>query len=266
MSERLVATFSRAALLAIAMLAFVMPAHADDDAGSITNVLSDLCLDAGGGQVREFAPVVQSKCDKDKSQQWILKEGRTGTRVITAKKELCLDIEGRSTRPGARVIVTECRDDAGQQWRLVPSGAGYQAIMVRSGLCLAIAGDSQARGAQAIQQQCSTGTARLWQLDGPISAASTKSKWSNRIDLPLIPVSAANLPDGRVLLWAADAPTFFSAVDQGRTYSAYFDPGSERVSQRIVTETGHDMFCPGLNLLPDGTVMVTGGLSSGKTI
>jgi hypothetical protein len=33
----------------------------------------------------------------------------------------------------------------------------------------------------------------------------------------------------------------------------------------MVTETGHDMFCPGTTLLPDGRVLVSGGSSSQKT-
>jgi large repetitive protein len=93
---------------------------------------------------------------------------------------------------------------------------------------------------------------------------SALAKWSDVVSLPLIPVAASNLPDGRLLFWAAEDPFSFSS-DQGKTYSAFFDPVTSSVTQRLVTQTGHDMFCPGTANLADGRVLVNGGLSSGRT-
>jgi mono/diheme cytochrome c family protein len=89
------------------------------------------------------------------------------------------------------------------------------------------------------------------------------ARWSVVKTLPLVPVSAANLPDGRILMWSAEEK--FSFGGSGRTYSLTFDPISQAVSERLVNETGHDMFCPGTTNLADGRLLVNGGLDSAKT-
>ena len=42
-------------------------------------------------------------------------------------------------------------------------------------------------------------------------------------------------------------------------------PGHGCGDPRTVSETGHDMFCPGISILADGRVLVTGGDDSAKT-
>ncbi len=90
------------------------------------------------------------------------------------------------------------------------------------------------------------------------------AQWSNVVALPLVPVSAANLPDGTILLWSAE-DRFGFGNDTGRTYTATFDPASGVATERLVSETGHDMFCPGTANLADGRILVNGGLSAPVT-
>ncbi|MBI1889673.1 MAG: hypothetical protein HYS18_03420, partial [Burkholderiales bacterium] len=86
------------------------------------------------------------------------------------------------------------------------------------------------------------------------------------ISMPIVPVAAANLPNGKVLTWSGYAPNDFDDKDlYGFTYSAIFDPASQVSQMRVVNETGHDMFCPGTSLLADGRILVNGGTSSQKT-
>lgn len=93
-----------------------------------------------------------------------------------------------------------------------------------------------------------------------------RSSWSAVVDMPIIPVAAANLPDGKVLTWSAYAPDDYGDENAwGRTYSAIFDPVTQTSQSRLVTETGHDMFCPGISLLADGRILINGGSSSQKT-
>lgn len=99
---------------------------------------------------------------------------------------------------------------------------------------------------------------------GQPQSATTEQVWSNLISFPLVPVAAANLPNGKVLTWSAYSPTTFGG-DNGQTYSALFDPATRQTQARVVTETGHDMFCPGTSLLADGRLLVNGGSSSAKT-
>ena len=97
------------------------------------------------------------------------------------------------------------------------------------------------------------------------STAAAKP-WSDPIPLPLVPASAANLPDGKLLLWAARSPTSFStSSNEAYTYTSVFDPVTRSSSPLSVTATGHQMFCPGLSMLADGSVLVTGGSDAAKT-
>lgn len=52
----------------------------------------------------------------------------------------------------------------------------------------------------------------------PVSVA----RWDAVQTLPFVPVSAANLPDGKVLLWSAEDRFGFSSGSQ--TYTALLDP------------------------------------------
>src|SRR4051812_46711707 len=55
------------------------------------------------------------------------------------------------------------------------------------------------------------------------AAQAGLSQWSDLTTLSLVPVAAANLADGKVLLWAADDP-FTNGTGAGRTYSVVVDP------------------------------------------
>ena len=91
-------------------------------------------------------------------------------------------------------------------------------------------------------------------------------EWSPTIDFPLVPVSAAlEYTTGNVLTWSSYTASTFGGSAGTTTLTATFYPGSQTVSQRIVTNTDHDMFCPGLNSDSRGRIFVTGGNSASKT-
>ena len=96
------------------------------------------------------------------------------------------------------------------------------------------------------------------------SVVAKRGSFSAPVGFPLVPVAAAQLPNGKVLTWSAFQPDAFSG-GSGRTMTATYDPVTGVVTQRTVTETGHDMFCPGISVLADGRVVVTGGNNSEKT-
>ena len=88
-------------------------------------------------------------------------------------------------------------------------------------------------------------------------------RWDAPINFPLVPAAAALLPNGRVLTWAANLANNFGG--SGQTVTATYDPATGSVTQRTVTNTGHDMFCPGTSALPDGRLLVSGGDDAGKS-
>jgi len=89
-------------------------------------------------------------------------------------------------------------------------------------------------------------------------------QWSSIIDLTLVPIGAANLPNGKILFWSAKDRFDFGG-STGRTYTTIFDPATNLATERLVTETGHDMFCPGTANLADGRVLISGGSNSINT-
>ena len=84
-----------------------------------------------------------------------------------------------------------------------------------------------------------------------------KGQWGPVIPWPHIPVSAANLPDGRILTYSAARATSFPAAVKAQTYSATWDPASNTFIDTL--NDGHDMFCAHLSTLEDGRIFVTGG-------
>ena len=95
----------------------------------------------------------------------------------------------------------------------------------------------------------------------------TMGRWSPPIPFNVVPVAVANLPDGRLITWSSKYHDDFGGAD-GFTYTQIFDPtigANGAVLPRTVTETNHDMFCPGINNLADGRLLVTGGSSDERT-
>jgi galactose oxidase len=105
----------------------------------------------------------------------------------------------------------------------------------------------------------------VYQAASYVPPPSGLGKWGPTIDFPVIPVAASVEPTtGKVVAWSASSPISFGGPG-GRTLTAIYDPAAQTVSQRVVTETGHDMFCPGISMDANGRTIVTGGSTSEKT-
>src|SRR5690606_25452737 len=96
-------------------------------------------------------------------------------------------------------------------------------------------------------------------------------EWGDPIAFGIVPVAVANLPDGRLLTWSSQFRNTFIEAGDGATFSQYFDPeggpdGTGGVDgPEFTINTDHDMFCPGINNLPDGRILSAGGTSSERT-
>ncbi len=89
--------------------------------------------------------------------------------------------------------------------------------------------------------------------------------WSNPINFPNIPVAAAVLPNGKVVTWSSWDRFTFGGNGPRRSYTSVWDPKTGEVGEVLVTNTDHDMFCPGIAMLPDGRLLVNGGGESVKS-
>lgn len=99
-------------------------------------------------------------------------------------------------------------------------------------------------------------------LSGPANPA-VAGAWSPVTGFPLVPVATALLPNNKLLAWSAYATDRFGGSN-GYTQTAIMDLTTGKVTQRRVDNTGHDMFCPGIAMLADGRVMVTGGSNAAR--
>ncbi|WMX44015.1 discoidin domain-containing protein [Streptomyces roseicoloratus] len=99
-------------------------------------------------------------------------------------------------------------------------------------------------------------------LSGP-AAPATHGTWSRITGFPLVPVATAVLPGDKLLAWSAYAVDRFGGSN-GYTQTAILDLKTGKVTQRRIDNTGHDMFCPGIAMLADGRVLVTGGSNAEK--
>ncbi|KAK44003.1 galactose oxidase [Caballeronia jiangsuensis] len=257
-------------LLLVALpLALASMPHAVRAQSSAPITLSgtSLCADVSGESRTPGAPVISWVCTGGANQQWF--PSATGTRynLINQNSGLCMDVSGQSMSPGGPIIQWTCNGGTNQTFSLTPQGAGYAIVAGHSGLCVT-ASSTTSQGNQLTQQVCNGSATQTWQVAGlPVQHAALPSKWTTPYQLPLVPLQAANLPNGNVLVWSADAPLDFtdSANPPARTYTAIFNPSNGTSSQMIVTNTAHDMFCPGISNLPDGRIFVTGGLSVRQT-
>lgn len=80
---------------------------------------------------------------------------------------------------------------------------------------------------------------------------------------PHVAVSAANLPDGRILTWASNKPNAFPGGQPEYTYATVWNPADG--SFLDVSLNGHDMFCSHQVVLEDGRIFVAGGRNHVKT-
>ena len=85
--------------------------------------------------------------------------------------------------------------------------------------------------------------------------------WSEVIDFPNIAVAAAQLPDGEIVTWSS-WDRFDFGGNNPRTYTSVFNTQTREVEEFLITNTQHDMFCPGTVMLPDGRILVNGGGST----
>ncbi len=223
---------------------------------------SHQCIDVAGSSVAEGVRIIQGTCHGGVFQQWTLMPYSDAYRIVTKGSGKCMNVSGASTTDGAQVVQQSCVGTNTGLWYPRASGRQYVLVAKHSGKCLTVPNGTQVVGAGLIQSSCSGGDHQLWQID---TASTTGGKWSAAIPVSLVPSAAANLPNGKLLLWSSDSRLDFDQDVGGRTYTSIFDPVTKSASERLVLQTGHNMFCPGTANLANGRILVNGGIDSTLT-
>jgi galactose oxidase len=231
---------------------------------AVSVVATGQCLDVNGATQNNAEAVIQWTCSGSANQQWQLTALAGGYYSLAAQHSgQCLDIYGAATVAGTQAIQWPCSGGANQQFSLRLQGAGHAIVARHSGLCLGVEAAATTAGARITQQACNGSTNQTWRIP-VLGNPATVGRWTAPTALSLVPVAAANLPNGNVLMWSAYDRLNFGG-DNGRTYTLTYNPNTGASSEVLVSNTGHDMFCPGISNLADGRIIVTGGSSSSKT-
>ncbi len=239
----------------------------------IVSASSGQCATVNANSTLEGTAIVQWPCGGVATQRWSLVAVGKNYHIVSAGSGLCLNIDNASKVAGAQIIQWPCQaaSSTNDQWQIVSVGEYYQIVSAYSGQCLNVDGNSQADSATLIQWNCVSETPGtyndLWSLAAPTEQV-LPSSWTPVISLPVTPIAIANLPNGQLLMWSAFAPYAYEGdigSAAGQTYYGVFNPATETSTEVIVANTGADMFCPGIAVLPDGRVLVNGGSSSPKT-
>jgi galactose oxidase len=109
-----------------------------------------------------------------------------------------------------------------------------------------------------------SGAAEFGVLKAPTS--TSLGQWSPMIAIPLVPAGAFVMYNtGKILTFSAYSVNSFRIRPSGNTITAIYDPVTGIVSEAVITNTDHDMFCPGMSLDSNGRAIVTGGDTANQT-
>ncbi|CAG7561253.1 unnamed protein product [Fusarium equiseti] len=96
--------------------------------------------------------------------------------------------------------------------------------------------------------------------------SSSLGAWGPTINFPVIPVAGTVNPNtGKALTWSSWTRDTMDGGPGGLTLTSTWDPATDLVSEREVTETNHDMFRPGISLDGNGQLVVKGGNNAERT-
>ncbi len=70
---------------------------------------------------------------------------------------------------------------------------------------------------------------------------------------------------GRLLVWSSWIPSDFHGTNGQTTITASYDLVTQLVSEAVITNVGHDMFCEGLSIDFSGKIVAVGGNSDYAT-
>ncbi|KAF2001301.1 carbohydrate-binding module family 32 [Amniculicola lignicola CBS 123094] len=103
----------------------------------------------------------------------------------------------------------------------------------------------------------------IFYVDSIPASVSNGGRWNITLDFPIVPVTAfVNPLNHEVTVQSAYmADGFDCCVNSKSTYSATWNPKTGIITEEVISDTAHDMFCPGTSFDEQGQLFVTGGSS-----
>ncbi|HUN90601.1 MAG TPA: RICIN domain-containing protein [Burkholderiaceae bacterium] len=246
-------------------------------ATELVSVGTGLCVSVPAASTASGTALVEWPCGGQASGSWTLvpAPGVAGAYRLAVKSSgMCLNVPGNSKASGTQLIQWPCQTSSAalnDVWYVKPFDQGYHVVSASSGQCVNVSGDAATAGTAIVQWPCQLAGQLNDQFTVNIPSNQVEtlpSTWSSVIPLAVTPVAAANLPNGKLMMWASNQLFSFqgdvsNALTQ--TQTGIFDPSTNASSVVVETAAGSDMFCPGTTVLADGRLLVNGGDSSPKT-
>lgn len=230
----------------------------------VSETFSGKCLDIKNSSTASGAELVQYTCSGGRNQLFEFVPVNGYYQIKARHSNKCLAVENASTTRAAKIVQANCTTQDHMLWYGAGSGNQFQIKPKHTNMCMNINNGSRENLANIIQWPCGDDNDK-WRINFQADDGNTgggvntsRSKWEGPYTMPLVAASAANLPDGRILTWSAYAKMTFGG-SFGKTYTSVFDPATNTANEGLVSNTGHDMFCPGTAVLADGKILVTGG-------
>jgi galactose oxidase len=236
----------------------------------LRSVTSQLCAEVADSAHANGSVIVQAACGSAPSERWYLRALSSTTYQLAAQHSAgCMRVSGGATQAGAAIVQDVCARSgaglAGTVFTVTPvagTSPTQYTLSAASGQCLESPDGNAAT--PLVQAACGAANNLRWTLTAVPSVAQsdTNGRWSSVIPMAgIVPVSGAVLPNGKVLLWASWTGTHFAgtgALEQ--TVTLLVDPAHPaQPIVRTISNTGHNMFCPGTSMLADGRLLVNGG-------
>ena len=253
---------------AVATVALLPSAYANFTS-AVSGANSGLCLDVEGAATADRANIIQWTCHGGANQQinfrLVIPTQDTYT-LVFAHSNKCVDVDGASTANGANIHQYTCNGTGAQSFRLVQRGANYALVNTNSNKVIEVQGDSRINLGNIQQGDDLNADYQSFAVPGyappgPSAGPNVVGQWGPVIQWPLIPVSMANLPDGRVLTWSGSERETWPTPEQN--YSTIWDPETNSFTDLFTI--GHNMFCAHLAMMADGRVFVNGGRNQANT-
>lgn len=225
-------------------------------ASVLINRRSGNCMDASNGAVK------QEICKDLPSQNWTFLPTANGYQIKSASTGQCLAIRDAGQGSGSGLMQQACSTAANAVFRLRKLDKWFEIVPAHSSKCLSpnAGGDGRDSGTDIVQWQCDAADHQRWTILGAEGRAP--SAWTSPRRISMVPVAGSTLPNGKLLFWAAESRTsFWAGTSQMSTWTTIYDPSNDQANEIEVTAPGSNMFCPGTNILPDGRILVTGGIS-----